>query len=625
MPVNFFPPPPSYPIAIDSDYTLFLVCNTTEARLSEHNEGWSDEVSIVPVMPDAPEIWPANGFATIKGEMFYYDAVGLDANGKVNLLRRCARNLSGSSTQFNPKGTYVRGFVVAEHHNQMIQAVSRVEDFIGINYDTRVATLDYRIRNLISTPVIFDDWGCPDVSFSYITLQDDPAGGVLISYTLQIEGDYASFSIDFGDGTQTTTDQTGTHRYAFNASINPVVTVTGNNCTQVQSPIQYTDPSTPALPTSSLTYSPIIPEIPTFPTISVPSVASVAPQIDIPPYIGPCLDLQPFQGISIGDISIGPISVPSHVTIDDPHIPSIIEITPISIPSIISITPVSFTSIPPISWADPPSIGPIEFGPVPSIGPIDISIDINIDATAIPSCISLGCDQTSIMVDWGAPPTLNVAFVAPLQTQSSRRKATFDPELAKELGSDYTALFEDDGQSTLQVEYDAVGIPSEIRIVPPEFPEIKLTHNIPSEISFTGIADIPKEIKFTGIDIPKEIIVTHEIPSEIKLIGEIPSTITIDASGIPGMIELRLLDKIPDTITIDGSSIPDSIKVVGIPDFIELRGPESIKLVLDENIEVPLVYKQGPIDVKVELDMTKLLGRDENGEGSCVMIVPCNR
>ena len=44
---------------------------------------------------------------------------------------------------------------------------------------------------------------------------------------------------------------------------------------------------------------------------------------------------------------------------------------------------------------------------------------------------------------------------------------------------------------------------------------------------------------------------------------------------------------------------------------------------LDENIEVPLVYRQGPIDIKVELDMKKFLGGNEDGKQPCFMMVPC--
>ena len=39
--------------------------------------------------------------------------------------------------------------------------------------------------------------------------------------------------------------------------------------------------------------------------------------------------------------------------------------------------------------------------------------------------------------------------------------------------------------------------------------------------------------------------------------------------------------------------------------------------------EIELVYKGAPIDVKINLDVTKLTG--ENGEQPCFALVPCNK
>ena len=77
-------------------------------------------------------------------------------------------------------------------------------------------------------------------------------------------------------------------------------------------------------------------------------------------------------------------------------------------------------------------------------------------------------------------------------------------------------------------------------------------------------------------------------------------------------------------IEIDASSIPDKIQVIGIPSTIELVGaPSEIKLVMPEKPEIELVYKGAPIDVKINLDVTKLTG--ENGEQPCFALVPCNK
>ena len=82
------PPIPTYPLQIDTDRTLYKVYNTTETRLAENNNAWSDEIVIVPVSAEKPEIWANNGFGNIEGELFYYDAVDKDENDKVYKLKR---------------------------------------------------------------------------------------------------------------------------------------------------------------------------------------------------------------------------------------------------------------------------------------------------------------------------------------------------------------------------------------------------------------------------------------------------------------------------------------------------------------------------------------------------------
>src|SRR5581483_1984071 len=118
-----FPPVPVYPAGYDDDRTLYLVYNTSETVTTADNAPWSEEIPIKPVAFDADEIWATNGFANIDGELFYYDSVGFDNNGKINKLKRCARNLGGTHTHFNPQGSEVRGFVIAEHHNQIVEAI----------------------------------------------------------------------------------------------------------------------------------------------------------------------------------------------------------------------------------------------------------------------------------------------------------------------------------------------------------------------------------------------------------------------------------------------------------------------------------------------------------------------
>jgi hypothetical protein len=137
---------------------------------------------------------------------------------------------------------------------------------------------------------------------------------------------------------------------------------------------------------------------------------------------------------------------------------------------------------------------------------------------------------------------------------------------------------------------------------------------IPSIIKITSDLYLPSEIKIRSED----------IPSQIKVVSDnLPSTISIDASNIPNFIRLEVPDDFPRTIKIDASEIPDKIQVVGIPPQIELVGsiPSEIKLVMPDKPEIEMVYKGSPIDVKIQLDISKLNGDSQKGQ--CVAIVPC--
>jgi hypothetical protein len=634
-----FPPQPVYPKSLDSDYTLFMVYNTSEAVLVSDNDAWSDEIIIKPVPATKDEIWSDNGFCTIEGELIYYDAVEKTTtidpdDARVFKLKRCARNLGGKRTKFNAAGTWVRGFVIAEHHNQLVDVLLNMEDFVGVNFDNRVETLDYRIRHLNETPIIFDDFSCPDVSFFFEIIKNDPASGVVAQYEIQIGGNFNTFRLDFGDGAFTSSERSGTHTYALNSQIDPVVTITNNQCQIIQTPITRENPSTPQPVQEPPIFNVTIPEVIDIPPIIVPSITPPPIKIDIPPLLFPCIDITPFPGISI---NIGPINVqvPSVVSFTPINIPSVVSFTPINLPSIISFTPINLPSIidfgpapsfSPIGFGPAPSIAPIEFGPAPSIAPINVDVTVTVDAGGIPSCIPI-CDSPShIAVDWGAPPTLNVAFVQSISAQSAKRrqKTKEEIELERELGEEFSEFFADQGDdSAFQVEYTNVGIPHEITIKPPEFADIKLVHDLPHKIDLE-LVNIP-EIRIANIDaIPKSIELVSDLPSIIRVEHDIPSVITLE-HNLPNEIRLVGMEKIPDSIYLDASGIPDTIQVVGVPQTIELKAPESIKLVLDENVEVPLVYKGAPIELKIDMP------KEWSGEGAdgedypCVMIVPCPR
>ena len=233
---NYFPPKPVYPKGYDDDYTLYLVYNTSETVTTQDNLAWSDNISIKPVDADKDEIWAENGFANIDGELFYYDGVEKDLNNKINKFKRCARNLGGKETKFNASNAEVRGFVIAEHHNQIIDAIINIENFVGYDFTPNLETLDYKIRNLRELTIIFDDFTCPDVTFTFNTIETSPINGTVAQFIVTVVGSYNNFRLDFGDGQYTTSTLRGTHRYAANSTIDPIVTISNAKCTITTSP-----------------------------------------------------------------------------------------------------------------------------------------------------------------------------------------------------------------------------------------------------------------------------------------------------------------------------------------------------------------------------------------------------
>lgn len=680
---NYFPPISAYPKGLDSDYTLYLVHNTSETITTQDNMPWSDEISIRPVGPTANEIWGTNGYANLEGELFYYDDVGYDINGKINRLKRCARNLGGTTTKFNAAGSEVRGFVIAEHHNQLVNAILNTQNFIGENFSNDTTTLDFKIRNLQSLPVIFDDFSCPDINFTFYIESSDPATGILARYDIVIDGTFTSYRLDFGDGSSTTTSTNGTHRYSLNAEIDPVLTISNSKCTLVQTPITRESPIEPQYDTESTTFEIQLPEIPVIPPIFIPEPPTPTNAINIPPIVFPCLDIGPIGPIEIpsvividppliipSEIVIGPFDIPSEIVIvgefpseivinpppegfppidvqpppggfppidfgpvppfppvlfgPPPTFPAIPfappptipfapfpEIPPIDFGPVPEIPPIEFgpvPEIPPIEFGPPPEIPPIEFGPAPDFPPIGFG-----PPPAIPP-VTFG-PAPSVPVNWGTPPACNCTVTVSCGGGTSGSG-----------GSSSSFADAVDGFSDIdpiEVQVGDIGIPSEIFLRVPEIPDIRILHDIPAIIR-VEVPDIP-DIKIISPDIPlpSEIrIIGNEIPSVIELIStDLPSSIALDFSGLPTSIKLEMPDEFP-MIKIDASGIPDQIQVVGIPSAIELIGaPSEIKLVLPDKPEVELVYKGSPIDVKINLDISRLTG--ENGNSQCVAIVPC--
>jgi len=603
-----FPPSTQFPRAIDDDYTLFLVYNTTETKLCLDNSAWSQEIDIIPVVGDKPEIWANNGFANIDGELLYYDEVGKNSEGKVNKLKNCARNLGGEHTKFNTRGTWIRSFVVAEHHNQMVNAILKTENFIGYNFDPRRPTLDWRIRNLEALEVIFDDFDCPDINFTFNIIEDSPITGKLATYLIQITGNTNSYRLDFGDGSFTTTEFQGSHRYAVNSTVDPVVTVTNDKCQIIQTPIEREEPSEPP-PQIRMTLIVPVPEIPEIPDFTFVPCTVPEADINLPPLVVPCISIEgqigPIPSVIEGNF-FSQIIITGFSNI---NIPSTIEITGPPIPPIILVEP----PIPPTIIIDPP------IPPTIVIVPPQSNIFISLDSSDLPR----------LEVDWGMPPNMEVALTMARQVKPPRRFAA-DPSIINEFGTEFADLFQAAG--TMTVEYEPVGLPSEIRIIAPDMPKIMIdTSNMIDRIKIDSSEVYIPDIKIYGPDSP--------IPTSIRLDGsELPEEFDLVYKGGPIPVQvntevfLKVESTLPERIILEiPRPIPEKIILESnLPDKIILEGPISIPISMPENFGIPLlfpdkmpeievVYRGAPIELKITMDQIM----QQNANGSCVMIVPC--
>lgn len=613
--MRLLPPDILYPKAIDSDTTLYAVYNTSESTLATNNQAWSEEITIIPVDVNKNEIWALNGFLNISGELIYYDLVEKNSDGKIFKFKRCLRNFGRIQTQFNAIGTPVRGFVVAEHHKQLVDAIISVEDFVGENFSTDIATLDWRIRNLQNTPTIIDDFGCPTITLITEIVSQDNVRGTTINYEIDIVGTVDKFLLDFGDGFSTTSTQSGTHIYAPNANIDPVISATTGNCSISQTAIKRSSDTSPTAAATNNLVNVVIPNIPNPPNINI-NVAPTDFKLPIIPINFPCLNLgiSSFNFPSVIDVNPG---IPSFI---DTNIPSIIDVIGgFTLPSSIIVTGgfslpsiIDFTNSPTIpsiiSFGNVPSIPEVQFAtpffPLVQFGPTDFP-NIQVTPPNIPP-ISFG-PAPVISVAWGTPPVISCACSITCPSASGASMAAWQTNYLDDLGID---------EVQAPVEYNFAGIPSEIRIVPANIPPaIKLEHDLPSIINIItpkfddiriNASEIPREIKIIA---PNEIRITgHEIPKIIKIEmpeiikfedPKIPSVITIDGSGIPSII------------TINGSGIPSYIELKhNLPDFIQLRMPDNP------------VIELAPIEVTVKLDMQKIM-TDNESDAQCVMLVPC--
>jgi hypothetical protein len=357
------------------------------------------------------------------------------------------------------------------------------------------------------------------------------------------------------------------------------------------------------------------PEIPdfTFVPCDVPEQ-----DINLPPLVTPCVSIEGQIG-PIPSVITGPnINLVSNVVITGPTNPVNITEPVVSI--------VGGSNIPPVIVIDPPIPPTIIIDPpIPPtiiIVPPDSNITMGIDFTEMPR----------LEVDWGEIPQMEVALTMAQQVKTPQRFAN-DPKIMSEFGEEFADLFEIN--NSLKVEYEPVGIPSEIVMIPPSREsmtidtgdlfqkkiQIELLGLDHLESLFKGLEKITQSsIRINADDVPEDIdLVYRGAPIPVEVTG-MPKTVTVEMEKtIPERVIVEIPKPLPEKIVIE-HNIPDEIIYVGpksipieIPDdvFIPVRFPENMP---------EMVVKVAPIEVKITMD--EIVGKTEEGR-NCFMMVPC--
>jgi PKD repeat protein len=606
---DFLIPEPLFPTDYDNDHTLFRVKNESKSRLSVAADEKTTLLSIVPASPNKQDPFPSSGFVTIDEEMIYYGDIEKDHNGKTKTLLNCIRGIE-SKPCWHPKNSLVVSNVVAQQHNRLVKAIINLQNAIEeitsrdfssetdqiVNLRAAASPFSVAPAAIQLTTTAYDNDACPDVDFIANVIQTVP--NTTIEYCVRIYGNYLSYRLDFGDGNYTTTEYSGTYDYAPLATVNPVVTVTSTFCCITQHPTTTIEGcNLPEPAETPVPFTVLIPPVPEFPSFTTPLSTGTCPGpiFSFPPIITPEL--------SISSISFSSGCCPSAVCCD---IPSVISIIGCNIPSVISAQFPSNISVdvelPTLSFVGNfPSI--ISFANccnVPSVISFEPSV-ISFANANIPSVISFVGDIPSIVSFVGCcdfPSHISVDCCDIPSVISFQA----DPiSIINTIPSTITLI----GTIPPTITVDWGNPPTlscVISFVCPTTPQSSSTSSTSNQTSL-GMADFGFDgynNNFVDIPINQEV---FNIPSEIKLVVPTIRDINLRHS-LPEFIEL----KAPETIKIAADDVPREIFLKpadNFPEFIELRGPQFIEIKVPDDLAIPLVYKGDPIPLDLNIKITK--------------------
>jgi hypothetical protein len=161
---------------------------------------------------------------------------------------------------------------------------------------------------------------------------------------------------------------------------------------------------------------------------------------------------------------------------------------------------------------------------VPNTIIIDPPIPPTIVVTTQNSNITFDLNLTEIPrieVDWGTPPEMEVAMTFAKIAKTPEIFAA-DEKLMAEFGTEFADLFET--RQSMKVEYESVGIPSEIKVILPDDPKVFLDSSSLNDkkikIDATEV-NLPTDIKIHGPDSPIPNFITFDASDLIDAIGKL--------------------------------------------------------------------------------------------------------
>lgn len=247
-----------FPDKIDTDLELYNVFNTSESILRLDFSYCDDVIHIVPREWSSVEIWDKkSGILNIEGELIYYSGtiaeedpnppLSIDPNfryfddpniseeeknkyKRVIAFKHLRRDPNQTRFRSHLKGEWVRGYVMAEHHNALALAILGCESLIGIDNSLNHSSLDYKLRDLQDLVDDIDDEECPYGVFWYEIINTSGTTRT-VQFHISIIGDYESFQFVPKEGaTPIENDLNPIFTYGSTEEIGASLTVLKEDC-----------------------------------------------------------------------------------------------------------------------------------------------------------------------------------------------------------------------------------------------------------------------------------------------------------------------------------------------------------------------------------------------------------